>query len=278
MGGRDDFDRAFKAVMAARRKELGEPTAEELLDYRDGRLDPAARQSLEERLAIDPDAARALADLAAFPEVEPAPGVAEFKDDEVERRWQILHEKLKELPQQPAMALVAAPAPAASSPSAPTPIEPLHPRRSGWIPALRLAAAAVLALAAGWIGFLSGRASRPSPVNVAVALVELAPLEEGRARSLPPVEVPGAPEEVVLVLGLPAASELPEYRVEIVDEQGALLWSGGGLHPTPLGTVDLSIRRSALPAGTSRIRLFDADRGSRLAVYELRLAESPGSS
>jgi hypothetical protein len=267
MGGRDDFDRAFKAVMAARRKELGEPTAEELLDYRDGRMDPAARQSLEERLAIDPDAARALADLAAFPEVEPAPGVAELTEEEVERRWQTLHEKLEELP-PPA----AVPAPVASSPAGSPRIEAPAHRASRRAPVLRLAAAAALVLAAGWIGFLSGRASRPSPVNVSVALVELTPLEESGARSLPPVNVSGSPEEVVLVLGLPAANELPEYRVEIVDAQGVRLWSGGGLRPTPLGTVQLSIQRSALPEGTSRIRLLDGRNGSLLAVYELRLS------
>jgi hypothetical protein len=275
MGGRDDFDQAFKAVMAVRREELGEPpTPEELLAYRDGELAPEARQSVEDRLAIDPDAARVLADLAAFPEVEPAPGIAELTDEEVERRWHALHKKLQELPQRPA----AARAPIASSPSVSSAVEPRRLRRSGWSPALRLAAAAVLVLAAGWIGFLSGRGSRPSPVNVAVAVVELTPLEEGRARSLPPSEVSGAPEEVVLVLGLPAASEIPEYRVEILDAQGARLWSGGGLHPTPLGTVQLSIRRSALPTGTSRIRLLDAESGSLLAIYELRLAESPESS
>ena len=285
MGGRDDFDEALKAVMAARREELGEPpTPEELLDYRDDRLDPAARRSVEERLALDPDAARTLADLAAFPEVEPAPGTAGLSEDEVALRWQSLHEKLRALPEQPT-------APAAPKPSEPVAVQRARedrregsgrgePGRSRW---LGLAAAALLLLAVGWIGgFVSGRVSRPprpeEAVQVAVALVELTPLEEGEERSSPPVEVSGAPEEVVLVLGLPAASELPEYRVEILDAQGTRLWSGGGLHPTPLGTIDLSIRRSALPAGTSRIRLFDAERGSLLAVYELRLVEFSGSS
>ncbi|MES1244624.1 MAG: hypothetical protein ABUT39_23660 [Acidobacteriota bacterium] len=278
MGGRDDFDEALKAVMAARREELGEPpTPEELLDYRDGRLDPAARRSVEERLVLDPDAARTLADLAAFPEVEPAPGTVELTDDEVELRWQSLQEKLRALPERPA---------ALAIPAAPKPSEPVavdlprmdrrEPGRTRW---LGLAAAALLILAAGWIGgFVSGRAFRSDPaVQVAVALVELTPLEEGGVRSSPPAEVPGAPEEVVLVLGLPAASALPEYRAEILDEQGARIWSGGGLRPTPLGTVQLSIRRTALPAGTCRIRLLDAERGSSLAVYELRLAEAPGS-
>ncbi|MFP5287044.1 MAG: hypothetical protein ACLGI9_14985, partial [Thermoanaerobaculia bacterium] len=88
--------------MAAKREELGgPPTPEELLAYRDGRLDPAARQSVEARLALHPDAARALADLAAFPEVEPAPGTAELSDEEVEARWMALREKLGEVEKSP---------------------------------------------------------------------------------------------------------------------------------------------------------------------------------
>ncbi len=270
--------------MAARRDELGgPPTPEELLAYRDGELDPAARQSVEDRLALDPDAARALADLAAFPDIEPDPGASELSDEEVEDRWQTLHKKLQELPARQPASPSPRPAPAPVQ-SAPVERAPRPPRTSRF-PIYRLAAAAVLILAAGLAGFLWGRASRSglpeSGVSVAVALIELSPLEEGGERSLLPAaetaETAETAEEIVLVLGLPAASELPEYRIEILDGRGARVWSGGGLHPTPLGTVQLSIRRGVLPAGTSRLRLLDAADGSPVATYELRLGETPGS-
>ncbi len=78
VGGQEDLDKSLKAIMAVKRDELGEPpTPEELLAYRDGRIDPAERRRMEARIAVYPDAARALADLAAFPAVEPAPGTPE---------------------------------------------------------------------------------------------------------------------------------------------------------------------------------------------------------
>src|SRR5215210_7589539 len=94
MGGREDLDSALKAIMAARRDELGgPPTPEELLAWRDGLLDPAARQSVEERLAIYPDAAQALADLAAFPDLE---GTPELSEEELDVRWQAFSQRLEE--------------------------------------------------------------------------------------------------------------------------------------------------------------------------------------
>src|SRR3954468_21816061 len=89
--------------MAAQRNELGEPPSpEELLAYRDGRLDPEARQRIEDKIAIYPEAARALADLAAFPDVEAAPGTPELSDEEIGPRWQTFRLKLPELPPVPA--------------------------------------------------------------------------------------------------------------------------------------------------------------------------------
>ena len=47
---------ALRAVMAARRSELGDPpTPEELLAYRDGRLSGEARAQVEEKIAAFPD-------------------------------------------------------------------------------------------------------------------------------------------------------------------------------------------------------------------------------
>jgi hypothetical protein len=265
--GRDDFDRALEAIMAARREELGgPPTPEELLAYRDDRLDPAARQSVEARLAAYPDAARALADLAAFPEVEAAPGIPELLDEDIEVRWQALRQRLGELPAP------AVPASRTVSDAVP------GPRR---LPTSWMALAALLLLAVGGtVGYLAGRASRPPRAGPAVnaVIAELAPVEEGGTRSLSLVEVPDTSEEVVLVLGLPEGRELPRYGVEIEESKGARVGRRDGLRPTPLGTVLLSFPRGALPPGVYRIRLFGAGaERTSLAVYELRLVEAPGN-
>lgn len=268
MGGREDFDRALEAIMAEKREQLGgPPTPEELLAYLDGELDDAERQSIEARIAVYPDAARALADLSSFPDVEPAPGTVEPADEEVAATWEVLRRKLGGV-----------------RPAPPAPLRPaeIGPRRR--TPVWKLAAAALVILAAGWIGgFLVGRsASVPQPqaaVNVAIA--ELAPLEDA-ARSAPAaVELPARSEELVLVLGLPDGADegrFADYRAELVDANGARLWSRPGLRPTSLGTFHLAFRRGALAPGTYQIHLYgqEGERGTLLATYGLRLLEAPG--
>ena len=281
MSGREELDRAIEAIMAAKREELGgPPTPEELLAWRDGRLDPAERQSVEARMAVHPDAARALADLAAFPDVEPAPGTPELSEDDVEARWQSLRKRMEE-PE------ASSPAPistnvdggslsreAGEGRGAPVGQGGERPRPS-W--PLLLAAAALLSLA---LGFFLGRASRPplpeAAVNVAIA--ELTPVDEGGVRSPSPVELPEESEELVLVLGLLGGGEHADYEAEILAADGTRIWSGSGLRPTPLGTFHLGFRREALPPGTYRIHLFGREGGRRvqLATYELRLGGGSG--
>lgn len=265
--GREDLENALRAIMAAKREELGEPpTPEELLAYRDGRLDAAARQSVEARLALYPDAARALADLAAFPEVEPAPGTPELSDEDVEARWMALREKLGEV-EKPLI-----PGPSGRGEPPPTHSGAVSPS-SGSASSLKLAAGALLALG---VGFLAGRASHPDPegaVNVTIA--ELTPVEEGGVRAASEVEVSEFSEELVLVLGLLDPGEYPDYEAEILDPDGVRRWSRQGLRPTPLGTFHLGFRRDVLPPGSYQVLLFGlgGDRRTRLATYDLRLAE-----
>lgn len=253
--------------MARKREELGgAPTPEELLAYRDGRLDTAARESIEARIAIHPDAARALADLAAFPEVEPGPETPELSDDDIAARWQSFRPQLEALPRS-----APAPAPRVAPVTEVARRQPLPWR----FPA---AAAAVLLLAAGLgLGYLAGRASVPKPelrpaLNPTIA--ELAPVGEDEVRAAPdPVEMLPGSEELVLVLALPAAPVSSAYAAEILNPEGRNLWSGEGLHPTPLGTVQLSFPRDALAPGSYRIQLFGLEASGRREVgrYEVRV-------
>jgi hypothetical protein len=253
VGGREDLDGALKAIMAAKREELGEPpTPEELLAYHDGTLDPAAREELEARLAVYPDAARTLADIAAFPNVEPAPGTTVLSEEEVEARWQGLKKILTPFPSP-----IALPTPGRGAP--PPSLK------------LQLAAAASLALVVGAVGgFFLGRAFRPSDSAVNVAVAELAPVEEGARAGARDVELPRDSEELLLVLGLPADADFPKYRAEILNAGGARVWAREGLRPTPLGTLHLSFRRGALAPGMYRVRLY-AQAKTPVAAYDLRL-------
>ncbi|HEV7784446.1 MAG TPA: hypothetical protein VGQ28_03860 [Thermoanaerobaculia bacterium] len=268
--------------MATKRDQWGEPPSpEELLAYRDGRLEPEERQWMEARIAVYPDAARALADLAAFPEVEPAPGRPELSDlseDEIGARWQAFRQRLPELPvlerqKDP-------PEPVQALPRFKTGVE-----RGGYRSSfLKLAAAALIGLAVGWAaGFLGGRLSREqasgpeSAINVKIA--ELTPDEESGSRSAPaPLEMPEGSEELVLMLGIPVQKDYSLYEAEIVDAKGARIWTREGLHPTALGTFQVSFRAGVLQPGTLRLRLFGRDGKARtlIASYELRLAAGTG--
>jgi anti-sigma factor RsiW len=273
VGGQGDLELSIKAIMAARREELGRPpTPEELLAYRDDRLSPEQRLKVEALIAVYPDAARALADLGAFPEVEPAPETPEISGAEIDAGWQAFHRRLLDLPTPEFQGEVHP-----GGITAPTAVRsPAFPGRAAM---LRFAAAAALvALGVGWIaGYLTARAARDrhaAAINVKIA--ELAPAEEGRLRSAAAaVAMPAGAEELLLVLGAPRAEEAgySDYQAEVVDAAGRPVWSLPGLRPTPLGTFQVSFRRGALAPGRYVIRLFGSDRRRRtlLTIYELRL-------
>lgn len=273
MGGREDFDRALEAIMAEKREQLGgPPTPDELLAYLDGELDDASRQSIEARIAVYPDAARALADLSAFPDVELAPGTVEPTDEEVAETWEALRPKLETIRSVP---------PPQPVPTAPAPPKPAETFRRRPPPVWSLAAAALILLAAGWaLGFLAGRgASVQQPeaaVNVAIA--ELFPLGEITRSAPAEVALPAESEELVLVLGSVDEGRFADYRVEMVDAAGGRTWSSQGLRPTSLGTFHLAFRRGALAPGTYQIHLYgqEGERSTLLATYGLRLLEESG--
>lgn len=262
MGGQEDFVNSLKAIMAAKREELGEPpTPEELLAYRDGRLDPEQRRRIEAKLAVYPDEARALADLATFPDVEAAPGTPELTDEEIGARWQTFRQQLTKLPETERPKATAAPA-------------AVRRKLTPWW----LAAAAMAALAVGWAGgFLTARASRDLPgtaINVQIA--ELTPIEDDGPRSAESaVAMPEGSEELVLILATEEERNFPAYTVEVVNTEGVPILTREGLHPAPLGTFHLSFRREALRPGTYRIHLFGqgTEARTRIASYELRLFE-----
>lgn len=266
MSGRDDFAGALEAIMARKREELGgAPTPEELLAYREGRLDAAARESVEARMALYPEAARALADLAAFPDVEAGPETPELSEADIEARWQSFRPQLKDLPRSVPVVAPLAETPRRSPPS--------------WRRPAMAEAAALLLAAGALLGFFAGRWSRTAPepaLRPALnpTIVELAPEGDDGARAAPvPAEMLPGSEELVLVLALPATPAFSNYAAEIVDAEGRSLWSGEGLHPTPLGTVQLSFPRATLGPGSYRIELSGLEAGRREGVgrYEVRV-------
>jgi len=269
VGGQEDLGKSLKAIMAKKRNELGgPPSPEELLAYRDGRLDAAERRRIEELIAVHPDATRALADLAAFPDVEPAPETSDLTAEEIGARWQAFRSQLPEFPEGPAK----------TTPAIETGVR--RSRRRPPFP-LRLAAAVLAGLAIGGIaGFLGGRASHVSPASaINVRIAELVPEDESGSRAVPiALEMPEGAEELVLVLGTRAQQDFSAYEAEIVDARGDRIWKREGLHPTAMGTFQMAFRQGALEPGSLRLRLFGREGRSRtlIASYELRLVPGAG--
>ena len=250
MAGQDDLVASLQAIMAARGEQLGEPpTPEELLAYRDGRLGEEERQAIADKLVLYPDAARTLADLAAFPDVEPAPGTPELSAEEIGARWQTFRRRLADRP-----------------PPRAAPISVTFWRRPAW----QLAAAALLGLAIGWAAGFAARAWRDSSgaaVNVQIA--ELSPADgEGARSAIKPVTLGEGSEELLLVLGAATREEptFQDYEAEVSDALGRRVWSRGGLRPTELGTFQLAFRRGALAPGRYRIDLFGRSPGGKILV------------
>lgn len=276
----DELIETLEALMAERRRELGDPpTPEELLDYRDGRLSEERRTEIEAKLGAFPDAARALADLAAFPEVEPAPGVPELSDEDVKDRWLGFRKRLETKETTAPVRRIDEARQPAPPPSSPTPLPQ-------WLPV-----AAILALAMVGAAFFVGRLTAPGQIGPPrdlssnVPVVQLSPEGEDRTRSEAKSEaLPPEADSVTLVLDLgdePALAAEPEtsYAVEISGPSGAT-WRAQGLRPFPQGTLHLSLTRPDLPAGTYRIEVFEGEGARRrsVATYELRLTRSAGDA
>ncbi len=264
----DELKAAARAVMAARRERLGDPpTPERLLAYKDGLLDDVERQEVEEKIAAFPEAARALADLEAFPDVDAAEGVEEISDEELAAHWLRFHERITTGEARPAEVIEIAERKA------------LAPRR--WPSLSRLAAAAILAFGLGLgSGLVIDRAVReplpPAAVNVTIAYPE----PEGTAaeRSSVPtvVELPESAGAWVLVLGLVDGPAGADYSATIEDPQGVEVWTADGLRPTAAGTFHLVFRRDFLPPGDYRLSLHVGD--GVVASYVFRLVESATDS
>lgn len=269
MGAQEDLKRSLETIMARQRDELGgPPTPEVILAYRDGRLSPQERQRMEDRIAVYPDAARALADLAAFPDVEPAPGAPELSPEQIDAGWAAFRQKLEPL---------GRPRPQEGEPLPAAPVLDLQPVRRRWTNAPRLAAATLAGVALGSAaGYLSGRASQEVPgAAINVSIVQLQPDGEGSRRSTSPesIEVAEGTEGLALVLQAPVTEDFSDYALEIEDAAGTRLWARKGLRPTATGTFQVSFSREGLPEGAHRIRLYGLQEKTRalLASYSVRL-------
>lgn len=233
----------------------GHPAPELLFEYQEGLLTPVQAEEVQDHLALCPDCARMVLELAGtVPPAVPA-ATARLSEREMAEVWPGLRERL--------------PLPAASSPARRRPLERV---------ALPLAAS-FLAATVGlsiWAASLLQDRQRLARPQANVAIVNLAPQGEGmlREKARRGEIVPQGAEEVLLVLNLADLRRFPAYRAEILTAaDGRLLWAGDDLERSARGNFTLRLPLSFIPPGRYRIRLFGLDGGRRepLADYEIDL-------
>ena len=261
---RSRLGQAALDVMADDPRPHGAPPApDELIEFVEGTLAPAARLRVEAAAVGDPAVARALAALRSYPEGEGEEALrtpAERAEDRAALRARLVAEGV---------------------------LPPLGGagrgvRAASWWSGARLAAgfaaAAVVALGS-YVAWLhgSGRVGAPGGPSAPRpnAVVEpLLPEEAGGERG---GEVPGAarlrPEDgaLVLLLALVDSEEFRAYRLEVQDAAGRAVLSVDGLSPQPNGTVTIALPHELLESSRYRLELLDAAGGRQTPVATYRL-------
>ena len=241
----------------ARRALASHPSPDELLDYHAGDLSAAERERIQDHLALCPECARAVLDLAAFPGVEPAREEDRLATAEVDAEWRRF-QRAAGVPAMPRRA------PAASS-----------PRLAYALAAVLLLAVVGLSL---WIGRLRSEVGALSGPKVNVLVADLAPREQAVERSAAgeeTVRVPPWTDRLLVILDLAEAPADPEYRVEIAALGGREIWSRRGLRPSEDGNFTLEVPRRLLSPGRYVIRLYGlrGNAWTRAAEYGVRIED-----
>lgn len=247
---RDDaLDAALRDLARARSRELTDgPSADELVDYLLGALPPEDEERVQEHLALCPECARLVLDLAALLASSPAATSLSERDRARERDR-----------------FVGRVAPGRGSPAARSRL----PRRY----TLALAASVVLALGLGlWCAeLLRERASADRP-RADVALVDLAPVGAGSERSgAAPVQVrpPRRAARLALLLNLADFRRFPRYGVELVAPGGGIEWRDDDALRGEDGTFLLEVPTADLAApGLYRVRLRGRGAGADVPLAE----------
>lgn len=101
-------------------------------------------------------------------------------------------------------------------------------------------------------------------------ILDLAPRSRrgGAGTAEPGLEIPASADLFTLVLEPEDSRPYPAYSVEILDAQGKVLWSLGGLTRSEYGNFTVTLARQSLPAEEIRLRLYGGREGQRTGIGE----------
>lgn len=242
-------------MQTRRRDRAGEPTPEELIAYSEGSLSADERSDLERRLPAYPEAARALADLRRFPDLEPAPGADPVTPADVERGLADFHSRIEKrvAERQPRTGTSAGAA-------------NLSPR---WLP---LAAMLVLGVGLGFGAaklLPSGLAEEP---RVGIQVVQLLPDGDDLRRGSDTGRSLSGPSggSIVLVLVLPNPADVGPFELRMRGPRNVVAWSQPAVSPQPPGILTLNLPAGSLEESSHSLELIDPSSGDTVARYSFR--------
>jgi hypothetical protein len=254
MSGKDDWEKAYREIIARGRDRLGDPpTAEEIEAYSRGALPEAKMAHVRELLAYYPDLASALN------ENEP-PAMTEQRlltDAQMAAGWESVQRRVG--------LTMPAPIPFAAAPKP-------GPSRT-----LAIAASVAAAILAG-LYIHSRWVVRDLRQQLSVARVKVDKIvvsQEGSRGPARPnaIRLAANTESVMVVLTLVDGTDAKAFRLELVDAASIperVIWSAADLTRRRDGTFAVQIPRNLLEGADFRFRLYSGgEHGRLLATYRL---------
>lgn len=262
------LDAALRDWAAGQERAVSEhPDPEELVDYQEARLEPAAAERLRRHLLACPACREELLLLEGFDREVPEDSPLRPSEQATERGWQRF--------QAARAAGGAVPAGAATAEEGGRPPRPARSSRPRWL----VAASVLLALAAGaLLGPLAlDRWGREEVVAGGSPFVfDLDPAGSTVLRDAAPLAeilVPPDLDPLVPRLNLGDLTAYESYRVEVFGSEDRLVLQREELARDRTGSVSFLVPRAEWPAGDYGVVLIasEAGRSRELATYRLRL-------
>ncbi len=249
---------ALKVLAADERRRVTEhPAPEDLLAYHLGELGTAERrEAFQDHLASCHECARAVLDMAKFPEVLPRAPQRALSESQLADETARLRTRIAEHRQSASLL----------KPERPVPFR----YRVAW-PIAAILAFAVVGLSSQ-VQSLRGLRSRPEANVRAVSLGTLQ--RGGEAVEETALRFDQGVSSLLLILDYldSAGRSFDDYVIEVIDEQGQRVWEGHGIRVSSFGNFTLLLPRSFVDAGRFQLVLYGigADGRERLADYPVR--------
>jgi hypothetical protein len=142
----------------------------------------------------------------------------------------------------------------------------------GWRPLALAASLAALLAGSGLVFELAQRDVRSGAPEVNLTVIELLPDRHRTRGAGDPVAGLDPARSTAIVLITDLAESFDDYRVRMIEADGALHWESTGLEPGPDGDFTLLLPIASLPAGAVRLELEGLRDGEWLPLESYRLS------